>query len=244
MNIAKLIAKTDMPAELQPVAVVTLEAAKRKAKGLNWHKLKVRLFESKKLADKLSWESERLIDVDPALISKDIAPTRSVTAYGDHFDWDEKTHQPQPGTWLNKDPESAEYKRAVELTKDRYIDLHPRSGRFHRWWYKRNAGEGEAWARGVAVDMPRRPTVYLGDGVAVLHSGDAWELLAFRKLVGSFGIVTRVGYEIDNVWHFPKEAQGHYPIEGYELRAPLTWTVLPGKRKAYPAKQGKHQLQK
>ena len=235
MNIAKLIARTDMPAELQPVAVAALEAAKRKAKGLNSGKWRTRIFEAKKLAKKLSWESERLIDVDPTLIDKDVAPVLNVTCYGDNMPWDEATGRPVPGQWLNKDPDSAEYKQAVAANYWCEGE-HPRSDKSHVAQYRRNAGEGLAWLRGAAVDMPRRPTVYLGDGVAVLHSGDAWELLAFRKLIGRFGIVTRVGYEIDNVWHFPKEAQGHYPLEGYELRAPLTWTVLPGKRPDFPPK--------
>lgn len=35
----------------------------------------------------------------------------------------------------------------------------------------------------------------------------------------------RIGYEIDNLWNGKEQAW--YPIAGHELKAPLTWSVLP-----------------
>lgn len=229
MNIAKLIARTDLPAAQRTEVEAVFKDAKQRAKGLFWGKWRLRLWEYKELADMLSWESERLVEIDPNLIAKDIAPTLSVTCYGDHIDWDPATGRPKPGIWLNKDPESAEYKHALAATKGKYTNLHPRSGKFHRFWYRRNAGEGLAWMRGMPVDMPNRPTEYNGKDVRLLRSGDAWQLIAFKPLIGPFGLRISLGYEIANVWNFDKDAQGHYPLPGWELRAPLTWSILPGR---------------
>lgn len=40
-------------------------------------------------------------------------------------------------------------------------------------------------------------------------------------------VEARIGYEIDNLWNGTEQAW--YPIPGHELRAPLTWSVLPGR---------------
>ena len=40
-------------------------------------------------------------------------------------------------------------------------------------------------------------------------------------------VEARIGYEIDNLWNGAEQAW--YPIPGYELKAPLTWSVLPGR---------------
>ena len=40
-------------------------------------------------------------------------------------------------------------------------------------------------------------------------------------------VEARIGYEIDNLWNGKEQAW--YPIAGHELRAPLTWPVLPGR---------------
>ena len=39
-------------------------------------------------------------------------------------------------------------------------------------------------------------------------------------------VEARIGYEIDNLWNGTEQAW--YPIAGHELRAPLTWSALPG----------------
>ena len=232
LNLKKYLEKTNIPAQLLPVAMSVLEDARGRAKWLNARKWWVRLVKSKGIAKKLSWESERLVDVDPSRMAEDIAPSLSVTCYGDHIDWNPATNMPEAGTWLNQDPESDDYKLAVAATKEAgYLGVHPRSFEFHRWWYRRNGGEGLAWMRGMPVDMPNRPTEYNGKDVRLLCSGDAWQLIAFKPLIGSFGLRISLGYEIANVWNFDKDAQGHYSLPGYELRAPLTWSILPGKRK-------------
>ncbi|WP_441280551.1 hypothetical protein [Tardiphaga sp. 862_B3_N1_1] len=231
MNVEKLVAKTNAPADVQAAAVEALNEARKRAKGLTWAKWKVRLCEHKDIAKLLTWDSERLIDVDPSLIDKDIAPVINITCYGDHIGWNDATGKPEPGTWMDKDPASADYQDAVAKTKAKgYLGVHPRSDKFHAWWYLRNAGEGRAWRLGAPVDMPNRPAVYTGKDVILIHSGQAWQLFAFRKLIGNFGIKTRIGYEIDNVWRFDNNLQGHYPVPGWQLRAPLSCTVLPGKR--------------
>lgn len=235
MNVEKLVAKTNAPADVQAAAVAALNEARKRAKGLTWAKWKVRWCENKEIAKLLTWESERLVDVDPSLIDKDIAPVINVTAYGDHIDWNDDTHRPEPGTWMDQDPASADYQDAVAKTKaEGYLGVHPRTKKFHEWWYRRNAGEGRAWRLGAAVDMPDRPEVFKGKDVLLINSGDAWQLFAFRKLIGNFGINIRIGYEIDNVFNFSNNLQGHYPVDGWELRAPLSCTALPGKRKDFP----------
>ena len=40
-------------------------------------------------------------------------------------------------------------------------------------------------------------------------------------------VEARIGYEIDNLWNGAEQAW--YPIPGYELKAPLTRSVLPGR---------------
>ena len=232
MNISKMLSKLDAPAEVKEAAHVALSAAVDKSKGLTWHKWKLRLFKAKKLASKLSWESERLIDVDPNLLSSDIAPVINVTAYGDHVVWVEGVG-PVPGTWMNKDPNSEDYKSNLAASKEKGYkhDVHSRTKEWHTWWYRRNAGEGEAWIRGAAVGpMPQRPQVWKGENTLLLHSGDAWQLYHFKPWFGKWGLLTEIGHEISNVWNFKYDAQGHYPIPGYELRGPLSCTALPHKR--------------
>ena len=45
--------------------------------------------------------------------------------------------------------------------------------------------------------------------------------------LGNLAWVTRVGYEIDNIWVESSNEQAWYPIPGYERRAPLTWPSIP-----------------
>lgn len=42
-------------------------------------------------------------------------------------------------------------------------------------------------------------------------------------------VVVRVGYEISNLWRESDGAQLWFPIPGADLRAPVTWSVLPGR---------------
>lgn len=226
MNIAKLIAKTNMPAELQPLAIAAFKEADKRSDGLMWGKWKVRLFKAGKIAKMLDWTDERLIAVNPDMLDSDICPMGNITAHGDNVPWNPATRRPEPGQWLNRDPVSDEYKAAVEACY--WCEgSHPRSKKARKAWYRRNAGEGLAYRLGlpVSADMPVQE--YTGGGVTVLRCGDAWQLTAFKRIVGRFGLHVRVGYEIDNV--FRDGVQQWYPIPGFELRAPLTYSVLPGR---------------
>ncbi|QMV74135.1 hypothetical protein HS961_15525 [Comamonas piscis] len=231
MNIAKLIAKTTLPASLQADAVAALQDAEKRARGLLWAKCKVRLFKAGKISKMLTWESERLIDVRPDLLDWDVAPMINITAHGDNVPWDPATGKPEPGQWLNKDPNSEEYKQAVAAN---YWcpGEHARSDKSHKAQYRRNAGEGRAYRLGMPVDVSAGPDAVQvwrngDDTIQLRRCGDAWQLTAFRPLLGRFGLNVRVGYEIDNV--FRDGVQQWYPIPGYDLRAPLTYSVLPGR---------------
>ncbi|WP_313329471.1 hypothetical protein [Comamonas sp.] len=231
MNLAKLLGKTPVPASLIPIALAALQDAEKRARGLLWAKWKVRLFKAGKIAKMLTWQSERLIDVRPDLLDQDIAPMGNITAHGDNVPWNDATHRPEPGQWLNEDPTSGEYQRAVEAC---YWSKgnHPRSTKARKDWYRRNAGEGLAYRLGMPVDVSAgADSVQVwrnaDDTIQLRRCGEAWQLTAFRPLIGRFGLNVRVGYEIDNV--FRDGVQQWYPIPGFDLRAPLTYSVLPGR---------------
>lgn len=59
--------------------------------------------------------------------------------------------------------------------------------------------------------------------VRLFMAGKISKMLAWK----SERLNVRVGYEIDNV--FRDGVQQWYPIPGYDLRAPLTYSVLPGR---------------
>ena len=226
MNIEKLLIKAGVPESLQAEALGCLEKADKDSDGLLWGKWKVRLFKAKKISDMLPWEAERLLDVDPGKADWDICPMLNITAHGDNAPWDEFTGRPKPGAWLNNDRESMEYQAAV---KDNYWckGAHPRSKKSRKAWYRRNAGEYRAWRLGLPVSLADGVQVWEANGVRVQKCGVAWQLTAVKKALGVLSICTRVGYEIDNV--FKDGVQQWYPINGHDLRAPLTWSVMPGK---------------
>lgn len=206
----------------------SLAAARDNAKGLTWAKWKVRLFKAGKIADALRWEDERLVDVMPSKADWDIAPMLNITAHGDNVPWVDG--RPVPGVWLNKDTKSDEYIQAV-FANYWCKGEHPRSKKSRKAWYRRNAGEFRAWRLGMPVDPAkdtRRSWFYRDDDktIIVARMGDAWLLKATTKLIPGVYLKTRIGYEIDNVIT-PSGVQGWYPAPGFELRAPLTWSVLP-----------------
>lgn len=205
-----------------------LEFARDTAKGLTWDKWKVRLFRAGEIADMLSWEDERLADVMPSLANWDIAPMVNITAHGDNVPWVDG--RPVPGVWLNKDPNSDEYKQAVAANYWCEGE-HPRSKKSRKAWYRRNAGEFRAWSLGIPLDLEhdeRRQWLGMGDdkSVNVYRVGDAWLLRATTKLIPGVYLKTRIGYEVDNIIT-PAGVQGWYPAPRFDLRAPLTWSVLP-----------------
>lgn len=230
MNIAKYLSTAGVPQELHADALACLEEADRKSDGLTWAKWRVRLFEAGAISKLLPWAAERLLDVRPDLADWDIAPMVNITAHGDNCPWvgTPDGARPAPGQWLDQNPESPEHQQAI---KDNYWSpgLHPRSTKSRKAWYRRNAGEFLAWRLGIPVDLAGGVTVWRRDGVTVYRCGAAWQVIAHWKLLGLVPMTTRVGYEINNIWNEEHGVQSWYPIDGYELRAPLTWSILPKK---------------
>lgn len=222
----KLIKRAGVPEHLSAIALNSLNKAKKDKKGLLKHKLNVRIFKAKEISRILSWDSERLLAVRPELASWDVAPMLNITGYGDNHMWNE--NGPYQHQWLDPDPTTTNHRTAVERNYWCKGE-HPRSAKSRKAWYRRNGGEFEAYTRGIAVavaDGP--PEVWENDGVKVMRIKDAWFLET--KLYGF--IAVRIGYEVGNLWVKNTHGdwvQAWYPIPGYELRAPLTWSFIPFK---------------
>ena len=230
MNLLKLLQVAGVPAQLHPEAVASLQDAERRARGLLWHKLKVRLFRAKKIAKMIPWHADRLVDVHPELIDWDIAPMINITAHGDNGPWHGTPNGDRPDKtyWLNSDPESAEYKYAV--SKNYWCKgEHPRSEKSRKSWYRRNGGEGRAWRLGSLVVPEQYTKPWVGGGIKVHHNNGAWIITGKTKLWGFLPVKVRFGFEIDNVFSGDYAPQMWYPIDGYELRAPVTWSIIPGR---------------
>ncbi|MBV7427269.1 MULTISPECIES: hypothetical protein [unclassified Acidovorax] len=218
MNFIKHLQAAGVPDHYHAAAVNALQGARERAQGLTWAKWKVRLLKPGKIASLLAWHHERLVDVRPDLADWDIAPMVNITAHGDNVPW--PGGRPAPGAWLDDTPEA---RAANYWCKGE----HPRSVKSRKAWYRRNAGEYEAWARGMPVDLSAGVQVWRAPGVAVYRCGDAWQIVATMQLVGKLYQRVRVGYEVSNVWSEAKQVQAWYPIAGHDLRAPVTWSVLP-----------------
>ena len=230
MNLLKLLTTAGVPSHLHPEAIASLQDAERRARGLLWHKIKVRLFRAKKIAEMIPWHADRLIDVRPDLIDWDIAPMINITAHGDNGPWHSTPQgdRPDKAYWLNSDPESEEYKHAV--SKNYWCEgEHPRSKKSVKAQYRRNGGEGKAWRLGAPVTRDQYKEPWVGGGVEVHHNNGAWQITGRTKLWVFLPVKIRFGFEIDNVFCGDYDPQMWYPIDGYELRAPVTWTVMPGR---------------
>lgn len=239
MNIIDYLTRAGVPAHYHAAALASIESARDRAKGLLLHKLKVRLLKAGELAKLMTWEHERLIDVDKALLTYDVAPMQNIPLLGDFLAWKGSAANGTltSGQYLNKDPESAEYKDGVAINKWTR-GKHVRSYESHKGAIRRNGGEGEAWIRGLPVTLAdwTAPWVTADGKVKVFRNGNAWLIVAQDKY-GPIPIKVRIGYEIDNVMGLQKgEAGGDmkltqlwHPLPGYELRAPVTWSVLPGR---------------
>lgn len=234
MDYVEYLTVAGVPAELHAEAIESLKLSEERAKGLNWKKWKVRLFKAGKIADMLEWEDERLVDKHPELIDWDIAPMINITAHGDNGPWEETPEggRPMSGYWLNKDPESEEYKFAVSANYWKK-GTHPRSKESRKAWYARNGGEGYAWRMGYPVDPSDGVQRWNGKNkkleVQAVKSGKAWIINFKKKIIGNYGIKGRMGFEVDNVFGGVYAPQLWYPIPGYELRGPVTRSFLPGK---------------
>lgn len=229
MRFLEYLIRAGVPGHLHQVAIGALEDARQRAKGLTWAKWRVRIFKAGKIADMLPWDAERLIDLRPDLAAWDIAPMTNITAHGDNVPWVSTPDgwRPAPGRWLNEDPVSDEYQQAVAACY--WCDgEHPRSKTARKAWYRRNAGEHEAWARGKSVNV-MNARAWHGPGVVVYECDGAWQINAADKWLGVVPVKVRIGYEISNVWRESDGAQLWFPIPGKDLRAPVTWSILPGR---------------
>ena len=231
MKIALEIA--GVPADRHAEALASLYRADEDSAGLLWHKLKARWFKAGKIAEALAWEDERLCTVRPDMARLDIAPAINVTAHGDNGPWTPDGSRPLSNYWRNPDPASAEYAEAVAANYW-LPGAHPRSKESRKAWYRRNAGEYEACARGAAIDPANGFEIWRGERgrtrVIVWQCSGAWIVKTSFRLVGDLAINTRRGYEIDNVFSGDYTAQMWWPIDGYALRAPVTWSTLPGRK--------------
>jgi hypothetical protein len=233
MKIDKLLTVAGLSGYDKLSATACLLEAKDRTTGLLLHKLHARLLMAGKIAKALPWEAERLLTYRPGLSAFDIEVAKNITCNGDGADWDEATKLPYEGHYLNPDPESDDYKAAVAAcywAKGH----HPRSYEARKAWYLRNAGAYRAYELGQKVDIK-------GDGVNtwkgrdgnltvnVYQCGTAWQINATRKIIGRLAVKTRIGYEITNVWNEANNLQAWYPIPGYDLKAPVTWSILPSR---------------
>lgn len=228
----KYLEQAGVPVDLHKDALKCLEEAKERSKGLLWHKTKVRWLKAGKLAKMIPWEAERLIDVRLDLASYDVAPVENVKILGDFFPWVQTAqgYKPSRGQWLNPDPESEEYKIAVASNKWT-PNTHPRSYKSKKNAFRRNGGEYEAWSRGIT--LPKTLTkddvqTYRGNGVVVHHSNGAWQIITRDKWLKIIPVKVRIGYEIDNVYNTTDGIQNWIALDGFDLRAPLSWSIIPG----------------
>ena len=229
------LALAGVPEGLHAQVIDCMAEAKQRSAGLTWAKWRTRLFRAGKIAKAMPWEANRLIDVRPDWADSDIAPMLNITANGDNGPWRETPDggRPNPDKWLNPDPASEEYQQAVDAC---YWckGAHPRSTKARKAWYRRNGGEYRAWRLGMPVGQDAQHWNYVSDKlvVEVMRSGDAWIINARRKLLGKLWASYRIGFEVDNVYQRSifdgvTIVLAWYPIAGHELRAPVTWSVVP-----------------
>ena len=231
-----------VPKELISQAIPVFKQAGKDCTFLNLKKWYTRLFLAKKLAAKLSWENNRLVEVDPKYLEHDIAPMINITVHGDNGPWVETPEGGRPiENWaLNTDPESEEYKQSV---KDNYWckGEHQRSPKSMEVQLRRNGGEGRAYMLGKAVDLTPGNELKIWRGkkslieVVAYQSGEAWLIRAYWNF-GLFKLLSRFGYEVDNFFCGDYALRMWYPVQGYESKAPLTWSTLPTRSKVPPRK--------
>lgn len=233
MTPAQALTLAGVPAALHAQALASVASAQAACQGLLWHKLKARWLHAGDIADALAWADERLCTVRPDLARWDIAPMLNVTAHGDNGPWAPDGSRPLSGYWLDADPASADYAAAVAANYW-LKGTHPRSKASRKAWYRRNAGEFEAYTRGAHIDPAQGFEIWRGsDGkcsVIVWHASGAWLVKTSTKLVGKLHLNGRHGYEVDNVFSGDYTPQMWWPIDGYALRAPVTWSTLPGRK--------------
>ena len=219
-----------VPSDEISKALPVLKQAGKDARWLNVKKHYTRLFLAKDLAKKLTWENNRLIEIDPKLLEHDIAPMINITVHGDNGPWVDTPEGGRPiENWaLDPNPESEEFKKS-QAENYWCKGEHQRSPKSMLSFLRRNAGEGRAYMLGKLVNE-NEFKIYRGKkgmlSVVVYKSGDAWLIRAYWNF-GLFRVLSRFGYEVDNFFSGDFAPRMWYPVQGYEPKATLTWTTLP-----------------
>lgn len=234
------IAKVD--GKFHASAIKCLQDAWNSSGGTFGHilfkKFRARLFYAKRIAKAIPWEGNRLLDYRPEWSDDDIAPMDNITCNGDNVEWyynADDVAVPNPNSWLNKDPNSIEYKQAVACNYWK-PGFHPRSYESRVAWYRRNAGEYLVWSLGKIPAPPEETKYYFGTegttSVRIIQSGDVWMFDVRKKFLKFFWINIAVGYELPNIYinQYSEISQGWFPIKGKELRAPLVWARIPSRK--------------
>ena len=231
-SIEKCLALAGVPENLWSSAQAAIDSARASTGGtlgaLMWRKQWVRLFQAGKIAKILPWGANHLIEVRPDLAEWDIAPMLGITANGDTVEWigTPDGGRPNPNSWMNTDPSSAEYQRAVAANYW-LPGRHPREEASRKAWYRRNACEYVAWQRGMPVGDAVQE--WKANGITVLRSGDAWQIDGVCKWLGPLSMKIDIGYEVGNVFGAVngRRVQCWYPLPDHELRACAVWMIYP-----------------
>lgn len=228
MDIQKYLLSAGVPDNLHEQALASLEEAHNRADGLLMHKIKARYFKSKQMAEIVhSHKVTRASVIRADLVHYDVAPMLNINAFGDNADWDSITGLPEDENVYVYVEGAPEYDAAVR--RNYWAKgLFPGDLKAVQAWYRRNGGEYRAWELGMPVNV-KNSVAWHGDGVTVYSCDGAWQVTAKDKRLGIIPVKVRIGYEISNIWRESDGAQLWYPLPGFDLRAPVTWSILPGK---------------
>lgn len=230
LNTTQLLNIAGVPVARHADVLTSLALADDRSSGLLFHKLWVRHVKAGKLAKLVEWEDDHLCVKHPDLIDSDIAPMINIRLCGDNGPWTPDGSRPLETCWLDKNPESDDYKDAV---KHNYWceGEHPRSRKSVKAQIRRNGGEGKAWRLGQHIDVAKGFEIWRGTeneiDVKVFHASGAWLLIASELGLGNIRVNRRVGFELDNIFCGNDTPRMWFPIKGYTLRAPVTWSVIP-----------------
>ena len=229
-NTTQLLTIAGVPIARHVDVLDSLTKANEKARGLLFQKIKTRYLLADRLSKLLEWEDDRLCVKYPELIDHDVAPMLNIRLCGDNGPGTPGGSQPLSNCWLDRDPASDEYKDAV--AHNYWCEgEHPRSRKSIKAQLRLNGGEGRAWRLGEKIDVANGFEIWRGAtdevDVKVFCASGAWLLLSTEPWYLGLRIARRIGFEIDNIFGGDDTPRRWFPIKGYELRAPVTSSVLP-----------------
>lgn len=228
MNYEIYLTELELPLDKLQQAKDSLEDAKDSARGLLWHKIVARYFMAGKLARIIvDNKVTRVSDIEPKYRKYDVARAKNINAFGDNAEWDETG--PLDTNVYNFPEGSLEYDKAIQ--RNYWLKgVFPGDFKAVKAWYRRNAGEQEAVDRGVVVPnklTPENVTYRQAGDIQIYECNEAWQVIAKDKLWGFIPVKIRIGYEIDNLFDPKTGLQMRYALDGEQLKAPVTWSVLP-----------------